>query len=94
MFARSNTATAATSTTTASQPAIKAAVIALCALVVVVVVAGPPGIGKSRLVREVAATARRQGVEVFSVFCESHTSQAPFHAVARPIGSNPGLGFR
>jgi class 3 adenylate cyclase len=49
----------------------------------VVGVVGLPGIGKSRLVREVAAMARRRGVEVFSVFCESHTSQVPFHAVAR-----------
>ena len=44
----------------------------------VVGVVGPPGIGKSRLVREVAATARRRSVEVFTGFCESHTSQVPF----------------
>ncbi len=43
----------------------------------VVGVVGSPGIGKSRLVREVAAMARRRGVEVFSAFCESHTSQFP-----------------
>jgi class 3 adenylate cyclase len=49
----------------------------------VVGVVGPPGIGKSRLVREVAALAGRCGVEVFTGFCESHTSQIPFHAVAR-----------
>jgi class 3 adenylate cyclase len=49
----------------------------------VVGVVGLPGIGKSRLVREVAALARRRGVEVFSVSCESHTSQVPFHAIAR-----------
>ena len=46
-------------------------------------VVGSPGIGKSRLVREVAAMAGRRGVEVFTTFCESHTSQVPFHAVAR-----------
>jgi hypothetical protein len=49
----------------------------------VVNVVGPPGIGKSRLVREVVAIARRCGVEVFTTFCESHTSQVPFHGVAR-----------
>ena len=49
----------------------------------VVGVVGPPGIGKSRLVREVAAMARRRGVEVFTTFCEPHTSQVPFHAVGR-----------
>ena len=48
----------------------------------VVGVVGSPGIGKSRLVREVAALAGRGGVEVFTGFCESHTSQVPFHAVA------------
>ena len=49
----------------------------------VVGVVGPPGIGKSRLVREVAVMAAARGVEVFTAFCESHTSQVPFHAVAR-----------
>ena len=27
--------------------------------------------------------ASARGVEVFATFCESHTSQIPFHAVAR-----------
>jgi class 3 adenylate cyclase len=49
----------------------------------VVGVVGPPGIGKSRLVREVLAMAATRGVEVFTAFCESHASQVPFHAVAR-----------
>jgi adenylate cyclase len=43
---------------------------------------GPPGIGKSRLVREVSAMAGSRGVQVSTAFCESHTSQVPFHAVA------------
>jgi class 3 adenylate cyclase len=48
----------------------------------VVGVVGSPGIGKSRLAREVAAMAGRRGVDVFTVFCESHTNHVPFHAVA------------
>jgi class 3 adenylate cyclase len=49
----------------------------------VVGVVGSPGIGKSRLVREVAAIARRHNVEVFTTFCESHASDVPFRVVAR-----------
>src|SRR6476660_10035135 len=49
----------------------------------VVGVVGSPGVGKSRLVREVAAVAAARGVEVFTVFCESHTNQVHFHTVAR-----------
>jgi len=49
----------------------------------VVGVVGSPGIGKSRLVREVSAMAGAGDVDVFTAFCESHTSQVPFHAVAR-----------
>jgi class 3 adenylate cyclase len=57
----------------------------------VVDVVGSPGIGKSRLVREVAAVAGRRGVDVFSVFCESHTSQVHFHAVARLLRAGTGV---
>ena len=57
----------------------------------VVQVVGEPGIGKSRLVREVAAMAAVRGVEVFSAFCESHTSQVPFHAVARLLRAVTGV---
>ena len=60
----------------------------------VVGVVGSPGIGKSRLVREVAAMARRRSVEVVTTFCESHTSQVPFHAVARLLRAATGVeGF-
>ncbi|HTY30419.1 ATP-binding protein, partial [Mycobacterium sp.] len=57
----------------------------------VVGVVGSPGIGKSRLVREVAAMAAAKGVEVFSAFCESHTSQVPFHTVARLLRAITGI---
>jgi class 3 adenylate cyclase len=57
----------------------------------VVGVVGPPGIGKSRLVREVAAMADSRGVDVFRAFCESHTSQVPFHAVARLLRAAMGV---
>jgi class 3 adenylate cyclase len=58
----------------------------------VVGVVGPPGIGKSRLVREVAAMASDRSVEVFTAFCESHTSQLAFHAVARLLRAAFGVG--
>ena len=57
----------------------------------VVGVVGSPGIGKSRLVREVSAMAAARGVEVFTAFCESHTSQVPFHAVARLLRAATGV---
>jgi adenylate cyclase len=57
----------------------------------VVGVVGSPGIGKSRLVREVAAMAGRRGAEVFTTFCESHTSEVHFHAVARLLGAATGV---
>ena len=57
----------------------------------VIGVVGPPGIGKSRLVREVAGMAARRGVEVFTAFCESHTSQVPFHVVTRLLRAATGV---
>ena len=54
-------------------------------------VVGSPGIGKSRLVREVSAMADAHDVDVFTVFCESHTSQVPFHAVARLLRAATGV---
>jgi class 3 adenylate cyclase len=57
----------------------------------VVGVVGSPGIGKSRLVREVAAMAGRRGVEVFSTFCESHVTDVPFRVVARLLRVATGI---
>jgi class 3 adenylate cyclase len=56
----------------------------------VVGVVGSPGIGKSRLVREVAAMARRRNVEVFTTFCESHAIDVPFRVVARLLRTITG----
>jgi class 3 adenylate cyclase len=44
---------------------------------------GSPGIGKSRLVRELTAMAAARGLEVFTAFCESHAIDIPFYVVAR-----------
>ena len=57
----------------------------------VVAVVGSPGIGKSRLVREVAAIAAGRGVEVFTAYCESHASDVPFHVVARLLRAATGV---
>ncbi|WP_293331043.1 adenylate/guanylate cyclase domain-containing protein [Mycobacterium sp.] len=58
----------------------------------VVGVRGAAGIGKSRLVREVAAMAAVRGVRVCSAFCESHTSDVAFVAVARLLRAASGVG--
>src|SRR6202453_2799667 len=57
----------------------------------VVAAVGSPGIGKSRLVREVAAMAAAQGVEVFTAYCESHTSDTAFHVVAQLLRAAIGV---
>jgi class 3 adenylate cyclase len=57
----------------------------------VVNVVGPPGIGKSRVAREVAAAAAGRGVEVFWAFCESHAREVPFHAVTRLLRACMGV---
>ena len=36
--------------------------------------------------------AAARDVEVFTAFCESHTSQIPFHAVARLLRAATGVG--
>jgi class 3 adenylate cyclase len=60
----------------------------------VVGVVGPPGIGKTRLVREAVQLAKQRGVEVFTTFCESHATDIAFHVVARllrAVGQLSGL---
>lgn len=52
---------------------------------------GPPGIGKSRMVRELAAIARRRGADTFTVFCESHTNRIPFSLLARLLRAAFGI---
>jgi class 3 adenylate cyclase len=57
----------------------------------VVTLVGSPGIGKSRLVREMAAIAARREVEVFSAYCESHSTDIAFHVVARLLRAAFGV---
>jgi len=52
---------------------------------------GAPGIGKSRLVREACAMAAARDIDVFTAFCESHTSQVPFHTIARLLRAATGV---
>jgi class 3 adenylate cyclase len=57
----------------------------------VVGMVGSPGIGKSRLAREVAAMAAARSVDVFTAFCESHASDIAFYLVARLLRAATGV---
>ena len=57
----------------------------------VIAVAGPPGIGKSRLIRESTTIAAGRGVEVIATYCESHTRDIAFHVVARLLRAGMGI---
>jgi adenylate cyclase len=57
----------------------------------VVGIVGPPGIGKSRIVRELTTLAHDAGVTVSATYCESHTAEVPFHAAAELVRSTTGL---
>jgi adenylate cyclase len=48
----------------------------------VVGVVGAPGIGKSRITHEITSRAADLGFDVFTTYCESHTTDVPFHAAA------------
>jgi adenylate cyclase len=54
-------------------------------------VVGPPGIGKSRIVAETANFAANRGLQVYSTYCESHTSDVPFQAANRLLRSAWGV---
>ncbi|MBV8293261.1 MAG: AAA family ATPase, partial [Mycobacterium sp.] len=58
----------------------------------VVGVVGPAGIGKTRLAGETMRLATSRGVEVFSTFCESHTTEIAFRAVAGLLRAALGTG--
>jgi class 3 adenylate cyclase len=49
----------------------------------VVGVVGPPGIGKSRVTRELLRMARDRRLTVIKTYCESHSKDIPFHVAAR-----------
>lgn len=57
----------------------------------VVEVVGDAGIGKSRLIREVATTAEREGVAVFSTYCASHAAGMAFQAAAELLRDMFGI---
>lgn len=57
----------------------------------VATVVGTPGIGKSRMAREAAASAAARGIEVVWTFCESHASDLPFHAVSTLLRASIGV---
>ena len=57
----------------------------------VVALVGSAGIGKSRVAREIAAIAAARGVDVFTAYCESHTTDIPFHVVARLLRAATGV---
>ena len=54
-------------------------------------IAGPPGIGKSRLVREAVDLANSRGVAVFGTYCESHTGDIAFRVAARLLRAITGI---
>ena len=57
-----------------------------------VAVAGPPGIGKSRLVRESSDFAKSLGAEVLQIYCESDTREVASHVIARAVRSAENVG--
>ncbi|PRC42918.1 cyclase, partial [Mycobacterium sp. ITM-2017-0098] len=58
----------------------------------IVNVVGPPGIGKSRVAREVAALAAVRGVALVWAFCESHAQDLSFGVIAGLLRASLGVG--
>ena len=57
----------------------------------VVGVVGEPGVGKSRLIREFNSIATHYATEVVITRCESHTAEAPLHALSRLLRAMFGV---
>jgi len=57
----------------------------------VLALVGSPGIGKSRVAREITAIAAALGIDVFAAYCESHATEVPFHVVARLLRAAFGV---
>ncbi|HTI76122.1 MAG TPA: adenylate/guanylate cyclase domain-containing protein [Mycobacterium sp.] len=57
----------------------------------VIRVVGPPGIGKSRFIRETTALAHGAGADVYATFCEAHAGDIAFHAVANLLRAACGV---
>jgi hypothetical protein len=57
----------------------------------VVGVVGPPGVGKSRIAREVAALAVGRELEVYWTFCESHARDVSFGVVTQLLRAGSGV---
>ena len=56
----------------------------------VVGLVGPPGIGKTRMIREIGSHATDAGVEMSTTLCESHTADVPFHVAASLLRATTG----
>lgn len=57
-----------------------------------VTVQGPPGVGKTRLLRETMVTARRRGFDTFVTYSESHTREIAFHVISRLLRAVLDIG--
>ena len=55
-------------------------------------VVGEPGIGKSRLIREVANRARQIDADVVIARCDAHTAHVPLWALSRMVRAMFGIG--